>query len=67
MRIESYTDFKKSIETAMWEDGITQAEMARKIGVCRSTVCEWMNGKRTISLLYGLKMLKVCGKSIEVR
>lgn len=66
MKVEGYSDFKYAIELAMREEGISQAEMARKIGVSRSTVCEWMSGKRKISVDYGLKMLKKCGKQITV-
>lgn len=45
--------------------GLTQAEMARKIGVSRLTVLKWENGQTPVKSAYLWAMCKVTGFSVE--
>ena len=39
--------FGKNLSNIMYEKHITQAKMARELGIPKTTVSSWMNGRRT--------------------
>ena len=55
-------EFKEILKDFLLENGLTQAEFARKIGVKQGQVSEWLRGKakpgydtlRQISLAFGI-------------
>lgn len=66
MKLNSYADFLNCIRDAVSERGLSQYELADKVGVSPSAVCCWLSGKRSVSVNQGLKILKACGKSLRI-
>ena len=50
-----------SIEAARVTAGLTQEELAKKMGVSRTSVVNWENNKKKISRAHFLAFLKVTG------
>ena len=49
------------MEAARVNTGLTQQELAEKMGVSRSTVIDWENGKRQIKPAYLFLFCKITG------
>lgn len=47
------------------EQGMTQAELARAVGVSQQTAFSWERGCRRVSVLMLVKLAKVFGMSVE--
>lgn len=52
-------NFEKNVKVMLKEKGISQAEFARRLGVGKSTVSNWLCSHREPSLSYIRKILKV--------
>lgn len=52
---------KITLEAARVNCGMTQQEMADAMGVSRSTVIEWENGKRKMRPIYLFKYCQIVG------
>lgn len=50
-----------TMEAARVNTGLTQQELAKKMGVSRSTVIDWENGKRQIKPAYLFLFCKITG------
>jgi transcriptional regulator with XRE-family HTH domain len=50
-----------TMEAARVNTGLTQQELAEKMGVSRSTVIDWENGKRRIKPAYLFLFCKITG------
>lgn len=55
------------IVKTMEKDGITQAEVARKIGAQRYNINKVMRGKESVSIEFLLKMAEGLGLDLELR
>lgn len=53
------------IKNARIKKGITQAELAEKIGVTQNAVCHWENGSRNVKLDTLVKISKALGCPLE--
>jgi DNA-binding XRE family transcriptional regulator len=45
--------------------GITQAEMARKLGIARGTLCDLEKGRQSVSVAFAAKVAKKAGLSVS--
>lgn len=58
---------QKAIENAQTAAGFTDQQLAEKIGVARSTLRRWKNGRQTSIRIYNLmKICKATGTVIEI-
>lgn len=46
----SHREYTERIKDLMNEERISQAELARSVGISQSAVCNWMNGKKEPSI-----------------
>lgn len=56
---------KISLEAARVNAKLTQAEIAEKLGVSRSTVIDWEKGNREIKTAYLIAFCQITGFSID--
>lgn len=56
---------KISLEAARVNTKLTQAEIAEKLGVSRSTVIDWEKGNREIKTAYLIAFCQITGFSID--
>ena len=56
---------KISLEAARVNAKLTQAEIAEKLGVSRSTVIDWEKGNREIRTAYLIAFCQITGFSID--
>lgn len=53
------------IERAMKMAGVSQRELAKRMGVAHPTICRQLNGKRAVALGTLMRILSACGLEIE--
>lgn len=51
----------KTAAQVIRQSRLTQAHIAREIGVCRSYICMVRKGTRTLGVLHSLRLAEVCG------
>ena len=56
---------KITLEAARVNSRLTQAELAEKLGVSRSTVIDWEKGNREIKTAYLIAFCHVTGFSVD--
>ncbi|TFE02181.1 helix-turn-helix transcriptional regulator [Jeotgalibacillus salarius] len=56
---------KNRVKELRARDGLTQGELAKKIGVTRQTIVSLEKGSYTPSLLLALNIAEVFGESVE--
>lgn len=64
-RKEGKMEIPERIKNARIKKGISQAELAKKIGVTHSAVCFWENGKRNVKLDTLVKISNALGCHLE--
>ena len=53
--------FQSLLHSIRTSDEVTQAELARKVGISRAKICDYEKGRRTPTLKIAAKMAKVLG------
>ena len=53
------------LNTLRWKHQLTQAELARRIGVCRQNISAIESGKRGLGIKTALKIAAVMGEPVE--
>jgi predicted XRE-type DNA-binding protein len=64
-RLARYTDVVNFIEKYIRDSGISQSELARRLGVSQPTVSDWISGKKTPSGDKVLLLSREMGISVE--
>ena len=66
MIVTGYKELVDYINEESYDQGITQADVMRKINKSRSAVSTWFCGKREMSLQTAIDILAVLGKVLVV-
>ena len=53
---------KEDIRALLNEHGLTQSELARRVGVTRYAVCNWLSGNRNPSTLAKRELNRIAAK-----
>jgi transcriptional regulator with XRE-family HTH domain len=73
--LEKIAEFKNRLKEALQNSGLTQSELAREIGVNRSNVSQWLNGRsdtkpdtfRMLAKVLGVSSLWLEGYDVPMR
>lgn len=60
------TDIVKNLKQISEEKGLSKADVAKRMGVPRSSITRWFNGTANPNVYYVQKMIDVLGCKIQI-
>ena len=65
LHVDEYNHFKKRLKEARIKSGLTQTQVAKKLGLPQSYVSKIESGERRVDAVELEKLAKIYGKSIS--
>lgn len=60
-------DLRKQVRAALLDAGISQAEVARQLGLSTKHMCRMLTGRAVLTIDWAEKILKICGQRLEIK